>query len=48
MSSPLTRLATDHVHELPVSPYVVGVSIFLFFCLVMVALLMFGKGRPHA
>ncbi|MDX6297811.1 MAG: hypothetical protein QOI51_1668 [Nocardioidaceae bacterium] len=48
MPMPLTTLAADHTHKLPVSPYVVGVSIFLFFCLAMAALLMFGKGRPHA
>jgi len=46
MSSFIT-LAVDREHELPMPPYVIGLLIFLLFCVVMTALLMFGKGRPH-
>lgn len=38
----------DTVHHLPVPPEVVGLTVFLVFCILIVALLMFGKGRPHA
>ena len=48
MSSPLITLAVDHKHDLPVPAYVIGLIIFLFFCVVIMGLLMFGKGRPHA
>jgi hypothetical protein len=48
MSTSLITVAADHEHDLPVPPYVVGVLIFLLFCVVMMGLLMFGKGRPHA
>ncbi len=41
-------LATDVEHHLPVPAPVIGLVIFLVFCAVMAALLMFGKGRPHA
>ncbi len=47
MSSALIALA-DRKHDIPVPPYVIGLTIFLFFCVLMAALLMFGKGRPHA
>jgi hypothetical protein len=48
MSSSLITLAVDRPHHLPVPPEVIGLVIFVFFCIVMMALLMFGKGRPHA
>jgi hypothetical protein len=48
MSLSLITLAVDREHDLPVPPMVVGLLIFLFFCVVMLGLLMFGKGRPHA
>ena len=38
----------DQVHTLPVPPEVIGLCVFVFFCILMMALLMFGKGRPHA
>lgn len=47
MSSFIT-LATEHQRDLPVSPYVVGISIFATLCLMMVGVLIFGKGRPHS
>jgi hypothetical protein len=47
MSSSLITLATDRQHDLPLPPYVIGGLIFAFFCVVMLGLLMFGKGRPH-
>jgi hypothetical protein len=46
MSSFIT-LAADREHDLPMPAYVIGLLIFALFCLVMMALLMFGKGRPH-
>jgi hypothetical protein len=48
MSSSLITLAADRKHHLPMPPMAIGLLIFLFFCVVMLALLMFGKGRPHA
>ncbi len=48
MSLSLITLAADRQRDLPVSPWVFGVSIFAFFCILMLGLLMFGKGRPHA
>jgi hypothetical protein len=48
MPSSAITLAQDVEHDLPVSPYVIGITIFLVFCVVMLALLAFGKGRPHA
>jgi hypothetical protein len=43
----LTALAVDRKNHLPMPPLAFGVTIFIFFCIVMTALLMFGKGRPH-
>jgi hypothetical protein len=48
MSSSLITLAADREHELPMPPMVIGLLIFALFCVVMFALLTFGKGRPHA
>jgi hypothetical protein len=48
MASTLITVAVDREHELPVPPYVVGVLIFALLCVLMLALLMFGKGRPHS
>ncbi|MDP9318252.1 MAG: hypothetical protein M3O94_04100 [Actinomycetota bacterium] len=48
MSSSLITLAVDREHDLPMPPMAIGLLIFLFFCVVMTALLMFGKGRPHS
>jgi len=48
MSSSLVTLAVDRKHELPMPPMVIGLLIFLFFCVVISGLLMFGKGRPHS
>jgi len=47
MSSSFITLAVDREHDLPMPPMAIGLSIFVFFCIVMTALLMFGKGRPH-
>jgi hypothetical protein len=44
----LVTLAADREHNLPVPPEVIGLGIFVFFCILMMALLMFGKGRPHS
>jgi hypothetical protein len=48
MSPSLIAQAADREHDLPMPPLVIGLVIFLFFCVVMVGLLMFGKGRHHA
>jgi hypothetical protein len=48
MSRDLIMLAADHEHDLPVPAEVIGAAIFVMFCILMTALLMFGKGRPHA
>ncbi len=48
MSSTLLTLAVDREHDLPMPPLVIGLLSFVLFCVVMAALLMFGKGRPHA
>ena len=47
MSSSLITLAVDREHDLPMPPLVIGLLIFAVFCVVMMGLLMFGKGRPH-
>jgi hypothetical protein len=41
-------LAQDVEHDLPVPAQVIGLVIFIVLCALMAALLMFGKGRPHA
>jgi hypothetical protein len=48
MPSSVITLAQDVEHDLPVPSYVIGIGIFVLFCIVMAALLAFGKGRPHA
>jgi hypothetical protein len=48
MSHHLITLAAEQEHDLPVPAEVIGVTIFVFFCILMSALLIFGKGRPHA
>lgn len=48
MSLSLITVAVDREHDLPVPPMVIGLAIFVVFCILMLALLMFGKGRPHS
>jgi hypothetical protein len=48
MSSSLITLAVDREHDLPMPPLVIGLLIFVLFGVGMLALLMFGKGRPHS
>ena len=48
MSHHLVTLAAEQKHDLPVPAAVIGATIFVGFCILMAALLMFGKGRPHA
>jgi hypothetical protein len=43
----IITLAVDREHDLPVPPEVIGASVFVFMCILMTALLVFGKGRPH-
>lgn len=47
MTSSLITLAVDREHTLPVPSYVFGLGALLIFFILMMGLLMFGKGRPH-
>jgi hypothetical protein len=40
--------AAEETHELPVSPVVFGVGTFVFLGVLLLGVLMFGKGRPHS
>ena len=44
----ISLAAEEHVNDLPAPAYVFGLLAFGFLLLLMVALLMFGKGRPHS
>ena len=48
MSTDLTLAAEEHLRDLPVPPVVFGIVTFSILCVLMVGLLMFGKGRPHS
>ncbi len=48
MFADLITLAADQKHDLPAPPFVFGLVAFAFLVVLMVALLMFGKGRPHS
>ena len=43
----LTTLAAEQTRDLPVDPFVFGGAVIAVFAIAMIALLMFGKGRPH-
>jgi hypothetical protein len=43
-----STLAEDVPRDLPVPAEVIGLAVLALFVVVMAALLMFGKGRPHA
>jgi hypothetical protein len=38
----------EHIHNLPFPALVFGLLAFLMLCAMLVAVLMFGKGRPHS
>ncbi len=44
----LDFLAAEELRDLPVDPIYVGVGTFLLLMLLMVGLLIFGKGRSHS
>jgi hypothetical protein len=48
MFAGLVVAAEEHLRDLPVDPIVIGATVFLIFTILMVGLLMYGKGRPHA
>ncbi|MEJ7702167.1 MAG: hypothetical protein WKF47_00080 [Geodermatophilaceae bacterium] len=41
-------LAAEELRDLPVDPILFGVGTFLLLMLLMVGLLIFGKGRSHS
>ena len=38
----------EHTRDLPVDPAIIGLATFIFLLALIVVVLMFGKGRPHA
>ena len=40
--------AEEQTRHLPVPPIFFGLTMFLLFTILMIGLLMFGKGRPHS
>lgn len=48
MASSLLVAAEETTRELPADPLVFGALAFGLLLMLMVALLMFGKGRPHS
>lgn len=41
-------IASEVVNEIPVDPIAFGLGAMAIFVLLLVATLLFGKGRPHA
>jgi hypothetical protein len=48
MASMLTAVAEQAPRSLPAPPIVIGLLAFVLLLTLMLALLMFGKGRPHS
>jgi hypothetical protein len=48
MTSSFPVAAAEHTRELPADPLVIGLVAFIGLLVLVVAVLMFGKGRPHA
>lgn len=44
----ISLAAEEHTRDLPAPPIVYGLVTFAILLVLMVALLMFGKGRPHS
>jgi hypothetical protein len=47
MSIDAVLAAEEKTRDLPAPPVVYGIAVFVVFVVLIVALLMFGKGRPH-
>jgi uncharacterized membrane protein len=48
MSFDAALAAEEKTRDLPAPPWVYGVAVFIVFVIGIVAVLMFGKGRPHS
>ena len=48
MSMDAALAAEEKTRDLPAPPFVYGIVVFAIFVVLIVALLMFGKGRPHS
>jgi hypothetical protein len=48
MSADLTLAAEEHLRDLPVPPFAYGLIVFAILAVLLVGVLMFGKGRPHS
>ncbi|MEJ7707367.1 MAG: hypothetical protein WKF82_08900 [Nocardioidaceae bacterium] len=48
MSLNNTVVAAEELRELPADPIVFGALAFVLLMLLLLGLLMFGKGRPHS
>jgi hypothetical protein len=48
MSFDAALAAEEKTRDLPAPPWVYGVVVFIVFVIAIVAVLMFGKGRPHS
>jgi hypothetical protein len=48
MSIDAVLAAEEKTRDLPAPPIVYGIVVFCVFVVLIVAVLMFGKGRPHS
>jgi hypothetical protein len=48
MSADLPVAAEEHLRDLPMPPLVYGILVFVIFAVLLVGVLVFGKGRPHS
>jgi hypothetical protein len=48
MSFHAALVAEEQTRDLPAPPWAYGVVVFIVFVVAIVAMLMFGKGRPHS
>jgi hypothetical protein len=48
MSLAAALSAEEKTRDLPAPPWAYGVIVFVVFVIAIVAVLMFGKGRPHS
>jgi hypothetical protein len=48
MSIDAALAAEEKTRELPAPPIVYGIVVFVVFVVLIVSVLMFGKGRPHS
>jgi hypothetical protein len=48
MSIETALAAEEKTRDLPAPPIVYGIVVFIVFVVLVVAVLMFGKGRPHS